>query len=85
MLLDGFFLAIECSLKYLLENTGTYRLMATGYDGADGSNNPCCIRVKFVESGQSAGYFMSDREQRVVQREKMPDSKHHMTHQAARL
>ena len=24
MLLDGFFLAIECSLKYLLENTGIY-------------------------------------------------------------
>lgn len=26
MLLDGFFLAIECSLKYLLENTGIYWL-----------------------------------------------------------
>lgn len=31
MLLDGFFLAIECSLKYLLENTGIYWLMDVHY------------------------------------------------------
>ncbi|KAL0596810.1 Dynein heavy chain 9, axonemal, partial [Plecturocebus cupreus] len=32
MLLNGFFLAIECSLKYLLENTGTYWLMDADLD-----------------------------------------------------
>lgn len=41
MVLNGFFLAIECSLKYLLENTGTYWLMDVGYYWKDNDSNIC--------------------------------------------
>lgn len=41
MLVDGFFLAIECSLKYLLENTGIYWLMDVVYYWEGNINSIC--------------------------------------------
>ena len=46
MLLDGLFLAIECSLKYLLENTGIYWLMDVGYSWRDNSHKVYWFTVK---------------------------------------
>jgi hypothetical protein len=46
MLLDGFFLAIECSLKYLLENTGTYQLMDMVYYWGDSTHSSCEVKVR---------------------------------------
>lgn len=44
MMLDGFFLAIECSLKYLLENTGISWLVGCYWN--DNRNSVCGITVK---------------------------------------
>lgn len=46
MLLDGLFLAIECSLKYLLENTGISWLRDVGCYWDDNRISTCGVTVK---------------------------------------